>query len=163
MILSLAENSAELQPQLALNLQSSVPLCEASSWHKLVVFKHFEALFQVLSTFFKHAKLLKAHSYVVEGDKCDVLVSGRSFKVYNFQDSLSFLQQYKRLLELFPDSKVVGCVRKFGENDRDLVLVYFDLLVVHRVKRVLVFSTTLCCVSGWFPRDDRVSLHTWCW
>jgi hypothetical protein len=27
----------------------------------------------------------------------------------------------------------------------------------------LVFSTTLCCVSGWFPRDDRVSLHTWCW
>ena len=163
MVLGLAENSTELKSQFALDLQASIPLGKTRRRHKLVILEHLETLFQVLGTFIEHAKFLKTHGDVVVGDESDVLVSCRRFKIYNFQNPLRPLQKYKCLLKLLSYCEVVGCVGQLSKNDRDLVLIDFYLLVVHSVKRVLVFSSALSCVSGGFSSNYGVTLHARGW
>ena len=140
MVLSLAEYCAQLQTQFAFKSQAAIPGCESVRGHKSLWFEHFKTLLQIGGALIQHAQLLKAHRHVIARNECDEFIARWRLQVDDLEDTLRLLQQHKCLLELIPQREVISGIGQLSQNNRDLALIDFDLLVVHGVERVLVLA-----------------------
>ena len=60
----------------------------------------------------------------------------RTSNLTYLEHAFGLLEQYERFFVVFALDKVVGCVGELSKDDRDLVLINLDLLIVHLVERV---------------------------
>jgi hypothetical protein len=109
-VLGLAQDCAQLQPQLTLKFESSVALSQIFGLHEARLFKHLERLLEVVGALIKHGELLEAHRHVVARDELYRLVARARLQIDDFQHALCLLEKHKSLFVLVTLSEVVGCV-----------------------------------------------------